>query len=145
MKKLINWILNVFANFNSVYNKYRTKAEAVVKFINQIKQGIESGTLDALGALTPTDKDDKILTKIRKAMASVAQDVAHAEGIIVSGSDGVTSLTALGTYLAGKSKSARLKFWVEFAGKLIEAVADGELTIAEGIALTQLVYSELKK
>ena len=145
MKKIIMWIVSLFGNFQKAFEKFKPIAEKVVEYINTIKAGVESGTLDSLAALSPSSKDDVIVQKIKAAFQKIAKEAAAVEGLITGNESSTEALTQLGLYLTKNSKKARLKFWVELAGKLMEAVSDGKLTISEAIALTQLIYSNFKK
>ena len=54
-------------------------------------------------------------------------------------------LKHLQSTLAGKSSEAKAKFWIELAGKIVEVLADGRVTLAEAVALAQIVYQEFSK
>lgn len=145
MKKFLNWLLSLFSLFQTSYDKYNEIAKRVVEFINTLKSGIESGTLDALAALTPSKKDDELVIKIKSVFSSVAQKIAAIEGLTSGRESAVDALHALLTHISSNSKDGRVKFWIILSGELMKALADGKLTIAEAVALTQLVYRELKK
>ena len=71
--------------------------------------------------------------------------MAAVEGLITGHEKLEDAIEAFAKYLAGKSSEAKAKFWIELAGKIVEVLADGRVTLAEAVALAQIVYSEIKK
>lgn len=139
MKKIWNWILSIFGIADSFLKKTEPVAEKAVEAVNILKDMVE-GRLTDLAKLTNFDGDDLLMMRIKKALTDkIIPEMAVAEGIVSS----AKPTQALIDYLKSKSKEGRVKWWLELAGQIIMALADGELTIGEAISIGQAIFSKL--
>ena len=81
--------------------------------------------------------------KIKSVLPTVIADLQIAQVFLASNPTAdnfVDEVVKIGLSLKGDAKT---NFFIEFAGKLAKQVADGQLTVATSIGLTQEVYAEL--
>ena len=144
MKKILMWLVMLWKQLNNSYEWLRPRAVAATKVVNDIKDGIFN-VADVIVAITPTKADDEFVAKAKKASEKVIQRMAAVEGLIAGSEKLEDAIEAFAKYLAGKSSEAKAKFWIELAGKIVETLADGRVTLAEAVALAQIVYQEFSK
>ena len=144
MKKILAWLTLLWKQLNNSYEWLRPRAIAATKIVNDIKNSIFN-VADVIVAITPTKADDEFIRKAKVAAEKVIQRMAAVEGLITGNEKLEDAIEAFAKYLAGKSSEAKAKFWIELAGKIVETLADGRVTLAEAVALAQIVYSEIKK
>ena len=144
MKKILAWLTLLWKQLNNSYEWLRPRAVAATKVVNDIKNGIFN-VADVVVAITPTTADDEFVRKAKAAAEKVIQRMAAVEGLVTGSEKLEDAIEAFAKYLAGKSSEAKAKFWIELAGKIVEVLADGRVTLAEAVALAQIVYSEIKK
>jgi hypothetical protein len=144
MKKILAWLTLLWKQLNNSYEWLRPRAVAATKVVNDIKNGIFN-VADVVVAITPTTADDEFVRKAKVAAEKAIQRMAAVEGLITGHEKLEDAIEAFAKYLAGKSSEAKAKFWIELAGKIVEVLADGRVTLAEAVALAQIVYSEIKK
>ncbi len=117
---------------------------AATKVVNDIKNGIFN-VADVLVAITPTDKDDVFLKKAKLALEKVIPEVMAVQGLIAGNERFEDVLPEFVNWMGNKSNSGRAVFWRELVGKLVEVLADGNVTFNEALALAMIIYSEIKK
>lgn len=140
VKKLLHAIGDFF---KGQFEWAKSHAEIAVEVVNKIKTDfVESPLAQLVVDLTPFKWDDELLVKIRAGMQAVSKEMMVAEGILAAANKDTDALVALAHYMQTKTKDARVKFWVEFAGKLTDYLSDGKLSNAEAIALSQLIYEQ---
>lgn len=144
MKKILAWLTLLWKQLNNSYEWLRPRAIAATQIVNDIKNSIFN-VADVIVAITPTKADDEFIRKAKVAAEKVIQRMAAVEGLITGNEKLEDAIEAFAKYLAGKSSEAKAKFWIELAGKIVETLADGRVTLAEAVALAQIVYSEIKK
>ena len=144
MKKILAWLTFLWKQLNNSYEWLRPRAIAATQIVNDIKNSIFN-VADVIVAITPTKADDEFIRKAKVAAEKVIQRMAAVEGLITGNEKLEDAIEAFAKYLAGKSSEAKAKFWIELAGKIVETLADGRVTLAEAVALAQIVYSEIKK
>lgn len=121
----------------------KPKASVAVTVINALKETIESPLADFAVSLTRTQLDDKLLVIARTGLAKASEEMMLAEGIVTGSTEAVDIENHIIDYLRSKSKEARAKWYVELQGKLTVYLADGHISLQEGIALGQMIYKEL--
>ena len=144
MKKILAWLTLLWKQLNNSYEWLRPRAIAATKIVNDIKNSIFN-VADVVVAITPTKSDDEFIRKAKVAAEKAIQRMAAVEGLITGHEKLEDAIEVFAKYLAGKSSEAKAKFWIELAGKIVEVLADGRVTLAEAVALAQIVYSEIKK
>lgn len=139
MKKLWNWIMSIFTITDAFLKKTEPVAEKSVEAVNIVKDLVE-GKLTDLAKLTPSDKDDALMFRVKNILVNkIIPEMVAAEGIISAGKP----IEALVQYLSAKPKLGRVKWWLELAGQIIMALADGNLSIGEAISIGQAIFSKL--
>jgi hypothetical protein len=100
---------------------------------------------DIAVTLIPGELDNAILIRLRRVVPEVTVKMAIAHNIIQSSAVPSEAIAKTVEYLKTLNTTARAAFWVQFAGELNQALADGKITFAEAVALSQLAYVELFK
>ena len=144
MKKILAWLTLLWKQLNNSYEWLRPRAVAATKVVNDIKNGIFN-VADVVVAITPTTADDEFVRKAKAAAEKVIQRMAAVEGLVTGSEKLEDAIEVFAKYLAGKSSEAKAKFWIELAGKIVEVLADGRVTLAEAVALAQIIYQEFAK
>lgn len=142
LKKIGDQISSIF---HSVSNELQTVLiPAAVKVTTALKNITDLDGLDIIGHLAgaggPAAED-----KIRAVLPTVIADLQIAQVFLASNPSAdnfIDEVVKIGLSLKGDAKT---NFLIEFSGKLAKAVADGNLTVATSISLTQEVYLELYK
>lgn len=115
---------------------------AAVKVTTALKSITNFDGLDIIGHLAGAggvEAEDKI----RQVLPTVIADLQIAQVFLASNpsaDDFIDQVVKIGLSLKGDAKT---NFLIEFSGKLAKAVADGNLTVATSISLTQEAYLEL--
>lgn len=123
---------------------FKANSGIAVKVVNQIKSIVEHPLTDIAIDLIPSDLDKAIHNRLKAVLPTVALKLALAHQILQNTDKPSVAIESLIAYLKTLNKEARIGFWILFAGELNIALSDGELTLSEGIALTQMVYTEYK-
>lgn len=146
LKNLLNKIGDqIHSIFHSVSHELQTVLiPAAVKVTTELKNITDLDSLDIIGHLAgaagPAAED-----KIREVLPTVIADLQIAQVFLASNpraDNFIDEVVKIGLSLKGDAKT---NFLIEFSGKLAKAVADGNLTVATSISLTQEVYLELYK
>jgi len=146
MKKLIKRIGQFFQKlFSDGFGFLRNNSIIAVKVVNIIKDLVESPLAPIVVDWTKTEVDDVLLPKVKEKVGDIAAKIAITHGILQANDDTSNALEKIVEYLRTINKDARVDYWLVISGKINEALADGKITFAEGIALSQLVYLEDKK
>lgn len=140
-KKPIAWIKKILG---AGIEWLRPKASTAVKIVNVIKDFIESDTAGAIVAFTPTKVDDTLLQKMREYLPKIAFKLQVTEMILDSGNPDQV-IASLIKYLQQQNKDVRAMFYVQLAAKLTEAFADGQIDNVEALAISQMIYKEIKE
>ncbi|MDR7130670.1 hypothetical protein J2X69_003027 [Algoriphagus sp. 4150] len=127
--------------FGKPFQFFQENSEIAIKVVNHIKSIVESDAVGFGVNLTATNIDNLIVEKLKSILPVVSEKmlVLHA---IVNADSGNDSIAILIDHLKSITKGQRESFWIMLAGELNVALADGEISRAEGIALTQLFYSK---
>lgn len=146
LKNLIKKVGDEIAKlFHSASHELQTVLlPAAVQVTNALKNITDLDGLDVIGHLAGA-AGPAIEDKIRAALPKVIADLQIAQAFLESNpssDDFINKVVAIGLSFKG---DARTNFFIEFSGKLAKAVADGQLTVATSISLTQEVYAELNK
>lgn len=146
LKNLIKKVGEEIAKlFHSASHELQTVIlPAAVAVTNALKNITDLDGLDVIGHLAGA-AGPAIEDKIRAALPKVLADLQIAQVFLASNptaDDFIDKIVEIGLSLKG---DARTNFFIEFSGKLAKEVADGHLTVATSISLTQEVYQELNK
>lgn len=141
-KKFINWLKGLHGD---LFNKFRNNSGIAVQIADKLKKIVESNILDIATDLIPGDLDDKILKKLKIIIPIVATKLAITHGILNEFDNNSDVIEKIIEYLKNTHSGLKVSFWVIFSAELNVALSDGELTLSEGISLSQLVYREMNK
>jgi ribosome-associated translation inhibitor RaiA len=145
-KNMLNFFKKLFEKvkelFSDSFDKLRLFSGVAVKVTAVIKEVVENPLLGLAVDLTKTTKDNQILAKVLVIVPQVTAHIAIAHGIIQATDDNSDTTGALIEHLRKISPAARASFWVMLSGEINKALADGKISLAEAIALAQLVYAE---
>lgn len=136
-------ILHAIGNFlQSEFKRAHESAKIAVKVVAMIKSAIESPVAGVIVDLTPFDFDNKLRDLVMKYTHDVSKGILVAEGVIGTTNTADAILTLV-HFLQTKTSTARAKFYVDLAARLTDALSDGELSHAEAVAISQVVFEEL--
>lgn len=136
----------VKGKYKRLFNIFRANSNVAVNVVNTLKKIVESDVTDYVTDLIPGDLDDKIHEKLKVIVPIVAQKIAIANGILSANDKDVDAVKAIVEHLKNEvNPGLKVSFWIMFAGELNMALADGQITLSEAIALSQLIYVENKK
>lgn len=138
--KIFSWIQRAFGN---AIKWLRPKAKDAIHIVNVLKSFIESDTAGVVVAFTPTRIDDILLAKMRLFLPKIAFQLQVTD-MVLSGANPDEVIDNLIKYLQKQNLDVRTMFYVQLAAKLTEAFADGEIDSSEAIAISQMIYKELK-
>lgn len=145
-KIMLDFFKKLFAKvkelFSDSFDKLRIFSGVAVKITAAIKEVVENPLLGLAVDFTKTTKDNQLLAKALVIVPKVTASIAITHGILQAGDDDSDATTALIEYLRTISPAARASFWVMLSGEINKALADGQISLAEAIALAQLVYAE---
>lgn len=148
MKKFFRRLIDfVKGKYQDLFELFRKNSEVAVKVTYALKSAVESPVVDIITDIIPGDLDDKIHEKLRFIVPIVAQKLAIAHGILKESETNSNAITAIVEYLRSPEVNVgvRASFWIMFSGELNKALSDDKMTLAEAVALAQLVYSEIKQ
>ena len=140
LKKPLAWLKKVFAG---AIEWLRPKATTAVKIVEIIKNLVESDTAGAIVAFTPTKVDDVLLIKMRQLLPAIISRL-QVTGMILDKRDPDKMIASLIDYLRQQNLDVRAMFYVQLAAKITEALADGEIDRVEALAISQMIYLEIK-
>lgn len=139
-KKPLAWVKRILGG---AIEWLRPKANTAIKIVDLIKEAVESDTAGAVVAFTPFKWDDVLLATARKILPSVITKL-QVTGMILNSDNPDTAIASLITFLKAQNKDVRSMFYVQLAAKITEAYADGKVDNSEIIAITQMLYKEVK-
>jgi ADP-ribosylglycohydrolase len=148
MKKFFRRLIDFVKNkHQDLFEIFRNNSEVAVKVTHTLKNAVESPVVDIITDIIPGDLDDKIHEKLRLIVPIVAQKLAIAHGILKQNETNSNAITAIVDYLRSPEVNVgvRASFWIMFSGELNKALSDDKMTLAEAVALAQLVYTEIKQ
>lgn len=128
--------------FSDSFDKLRIFSGVAVKVTAIMKEIVENPLLDITVDLTKTTKDNQILNKLKVIVPIVSNKIAVVHGILLVDDKQSDSVAKLLEYLRSISPEARVSFWILISGEVNKALADGKISLAEAVALAQLVYAE---
>lgn len=145
MKKFLIKVFNKLNNlFTSSFEFVKRNSIIAVRITDTLKNVVENKLTEFAVAVIPGEIDDRILKILQKVVPEVSYKIAVVHGLLQEGNTKVESIDKIIEYLKTLNPDARISFWVMFAGELNVALADGKINLAEGIALSQLMYNEYK-
>lgn len=146
MKNLFGKIINsVKSIFGKGFDLFRDYSYVAVKVTDQLKYVVESPFADLATNLIPSDIDNIILVKLRKALPKVAIQVAITHGILSTHDKNSDAIINIIEYLKKLNPDARAGFWITFSAQINIALSDDKLTLSEAVILAQMAFKEMKK
>lgn len=142
LKQAWNWLKSLF---EKGFDELRHLSGPSVKIVDAIKAVVENPALDFITELTGTGVDDKILHKARLIVPALSEKLNVIHGVLDINDKDSDAVEKFLEYLRSLNPDARTSFWVILAGELNVMLADGKITLAEGIAFTQLFFAERRK
>lgn len=121
----------------------KENAYIAIKVVNTLKNIVEGPYMDVIVALTTTNIDNVILEKLRKILPDVAAKLAITQEVLNAPTHEI--INKLLDFLKSQNKDVRATFYIALAGKINEALSDGELSFSEAVSLAQIVYNENSK
>lgn len=79
--------------------------------------------------------------KLRSILPSVITDLQLAQAFVATSPNADDILNKVLQVVSTASKNVKTAFWIEFSGKVTEALMDGNISIGEGITLAQWFYA----
>ena len=133
--------------FNRVFDKaiefIRPKAEIAVKIVNVIKAVVESPIVGAIVSFTKTDIDDKILARVKEVINRIAPQMIVTK-ILQNNKSHSEIILDLIEYLKSQNSKIQASVYVMLAAEITKALADDKVTFEEAVAISQIVYKEIK-
>jgi len=146
MKRLISKIGNALKSlFGKEFDMLKKYSGVAVEITNTLKKIVESPVVSTVVHLTPTNVDNQILYHSTGIIRKVALQMAVAHSIIQLSTAHTDVVAGIVDHLRSLNPEARVGFWIEFAGRVNHAFADGKMSFPEAVALAQLVYAEKSK
>ena len=148
MKNLFTKIKSILTKaFGSFLGFIVERGQVAVKVTDIIKGIVDNPLLSIAVELTPTKADDLVLAKAKEIVPDIALKVGLAMGIISEAASQQDKEIALSIILDKiryhLPEEGRAIFYRELSGKVAEALSDGVITTAEGIAIAQLVFKKV--
>lgn len=125
------------------FELFKEHGRTAVKVTSMLKLAVESPVGDIIVSLIPGDLDNQLYYRLQKIIPEVANKVAIASGIYEAAKNNNEAIAAIAEYMKGLVPEGRAKFYVEFAAQVNIALADGEISFPEAVALTQSLYIEI--
>lgn len=144
----MSFLKRFFNKIKSFFNDYETQikiANAAMLSVNALKHAVESKAVITLVKMTKIDTDDRILAVLQAILPRIAFQIAFTHGLISEKMTGVDAIKAIAEHVEKMLPEHRPVFWMEFTGKLAQALSDGKLSFAEAVVLGQLAFLEYKK
>lgn len=143
MKKLFikigNWLKSFFTES---FDWLEINADYAVQAVNIVKKIINNPVVDMAVALTPTTIDDKILAAAKSYIARAAADLLIVYNILKGSETPEEVLRKLTNYVSGLTDDQKAIFYVQLSGKVMQILADGKVTLAEAITITQYIFKK---
>jgi hypothetical protein len=126
-----------------------SNGEVAIKVTNIVKAVIENPAVNWAVAMTPTSVDDAVLAKAKQIVPKVVLHVGLAMGIIRAVDESEDAIEAsakvieyVRMFIPEHGKGV---FYRELSGKVLEALSDGKVSIAEAVGLVQLIFKGIIK
>lgn len=140
-KKPIAWLKKILGG---AIEWLRPQASTAVKIVNLIKEAVESDTAGVVVAFTPFKWDDYLLLMARKYLPEIVTRL-QVTGMILESGDPDLVIASLIKYLQQQNKDVKSMFYVQLAAEVTKAMADGQIDKGEAIAISQMIYKEIKE
>ena len=145
---LRSWIASVEAKIATLFTSTENEVKnvilpAAIKVTNIIKTVTDFDKADIIGTLAGAG-GAAIEEKIKAVLPVIILDLQLSQQFLGENhtpDELIAKVVKIGKGLTGNAKAS---FLIEFSGQLASALADGKLTIAESVLLTQELYAELK-
>ena len=145
MKKIFQYVKDFIQKWIGISFEFvKDNSEVAVDVTNKIKKIVDSPIADILTAIIPSDLDDKVVSKLRKVLPIVLEKMAIMHGILIISTSNENTIALIIEHLQLTNKDLRADFYIRLAGELNVALADGEISLAEAIGLSQIIYAEKK-
>jgi hypothetical protein len=145
MKRLLN---NIWRGLKSIFEDsfdfVRKNSKIAVIVTDKLKLAVENKYAPFVVEIIPGEIDNIALDILKKYLPEVSYRIAVIHGLLQENDVKHEALDRIIEHLKTLNKDARVSFWVMFAGELNVALSDGKINLAEGLALSQLMYNELK-
>lgn len=146
MKKIIARItMFVTLLFDKTFAFLAKNSMVAVTVTDMLKRAVESPVADVITALIPGDVDDRIVSSLRANLPRVLFKMALIHRISTESSTNSEAIGGILAYLQEVHPDTKASFWIRFAAELNVALADGKITLAEGIYLSQMAYAGIFK
>lgn len=139
--KITSWLQGVFSDS---FSWLEVNAGYAIQAVNVVKDVINSPIATVLVSLTPTTADDVILAAAKRYVSRAAAELLVVYGILKGSENPEQVLRKLTEYVSGLTPDQKAVFYVQLSGKVMQILADGKITLAEAISLTQFVYANKK-
>ena len=148
MKNLFSKIKSTLSKvFGSLLGFLVSRGQIAVKVTDIVKAIIENPLLSFAVELTPTKADDAILAKAKQIVPEIAIKIGLAMGIVNEVAVQTDPEKALAVILDQirhvLPEEGKAIFYRELSGKIAEALSDGVITTAEGVAIAQLIFKKV--
>lgn len=128
--------------FSKSFDFFKENSHVAVRVTNVIKNIVESPATHFIVDLTKTQVDNQLLAKLRPIVVQVADKAMIAHNIYQTAKNNNEAVKALTDYIRTLGLEGRAKFYVDFCAEVNIALADGDLSYPESVALTQMIFSE---
>lgn len=142
MKKLINFLRNLFSKFRAYVSRYVHPAVLVVE---QIKAFVGSPAIPLIETIIPGQLDDKIFSAIQKTLPKVLTALQIADECAGPNVPADQVLQCVVKKLAVLNPDARAAQYHSIASLLTVYLSDGKLSWSEAIHLVEMVYQDAVK
>lgn len=141
-QKISDWVRNALGK---QYQAFKDNAALAVQITEKVKAVVDSPVTDIITAIIPGELDNQIAFQLRGILKRLATEMAIAKDLVESSKSNADSWAAIIAHLRDMIPDGRAGFWIEFSGRLNQALADGQLSLPEAVMLTQLIYAEMQK
>lgn len=145
MKKLWEKIKALVSKEFRLLKKFAEHGKVAYEFVQALKSAVENPVADWIVNITKTDLDNALLAKARVGINEILTRMAIAQGIIQQATSNSDVAAAIIAELKKRFPDGRKGFWVELAGEINVYLADGEISFAEGVSLSQKIFLSRKK
>lgn len=142
MKKLINFLKNLFSKFRAYVSRYVLPS---VQVVEQIKAFLDSPAIPILETVIPGKLDDAIITKIQTYLPKVLTVLQIAQDCVTPDATPDSIIQCVVKKLAAMNPDARAAQYHSIASLLTVYLSDGKITWSEAIHLVEMVYQDQVK
>jgi hypothetical protein len=139
MKKLFNWISNLFSK---TFDMIEEKAPLAVIITQKVKDAIEkhNGSIEWMLDQTATEADNKAYEFVQNKLCIVIKEIAVIDGLINERVDPDMAIKIYFDYLASKSKESRTKEWIILSARILQTLVSKKIPYDLLILATQKAY-----